>query len=93
MTERSEVFFIVSPSFHGVEEANAIRWAADLDQILPAHPQQIATCNNSRKSTLLPFWPEIFREFLFLSLQLSHSAKPASVPWMEMCCDFYLRSW
>lgn len=68
MTEHSEMCFIASPSFHGVKEANAIRWAADLDQILPAHPQQITTCNNSRKSTLLPFCPEIFREFLFLPL-------------------------
>lgn len=45
-----EVYFNVSPSFHGVKEANAVRRATYLDQILPAHPQQISTCNISRKS-------------------------------------------
>lgn len=45
VTEHLELYFNVSPSFHCVKEANAISWTADLDQILPAHPQQIRTCN------------------------------------------------
>lgn len=44
--------FITSPSFQGVEEPNSICRAADLDQILPAHPQEISTCNHSWTSKL-----------------------------------------
>lgn len=44
--------FITSPSFQGVEEPNSICRAADLDQILPAHPQEISTCNDSWTSIL-----------------------------------------
>lgn len=47
-------YFNVSPSFHGVKEANTVRRATDLDQVLLAHPQEISTCNSSRTSILLP---------------------------------------
>lgn len=39
----------VSPSFHGVEEANPIRWTTDLDQIFPAHPQEVSAYKESSR--------------------------------------------
>lgn len=47
------LIFITSPSFQGVEEPNSICRAADLDQVLPAHPQEVGTCNDSWTSVLL----------------------------------------
>lgn len=79
------MYLNVSPSFHGIEEANAVCWAADLNQILPAHPQQISTCNDSRTSVLLPS-----RDFLALRSPAEqftdHGAYVTSSP-------RYLRSW
>lgn len=41
----------VSPSFHGVEEANTICWATDLDQVFPAHPQEVSTYDESSRNS------------------------------------------
>ncbi len=95
VTEHWEVYFNVSPSFHGVKEANAVCWATDLDQILPAHPQQIGACNKSRKSILLPSCSKIFSKSLnSFPMTESLSCVPALsydiiFPWIKMCCDFF----
>lgn len=39
----------VSPSFHGVEEANTICWPTDLDQIFSAHPEEVSTYKATRR--------------------------------------------
>ncbi|MED6292350.1 hypothetical protein CHARACLAT_032941 [Characodon lateralis] len=40
-----------SPSLHRVEEPNAVCWTTDLDQMLPAHPQEISSCKRSKVSS------------------------------------------
>lgn len=47
----AECWVSFSPSFHGVEEANTICWATDLDQVLPAHPQEVSTCKESSRES------------------------------------------
>lgn len=87
----------VSPSFHGVEEADTICWATDLDQIFPAHPQEVSTFNESRRKSAhrASFADSDFRSITGLlgprDRLLIPNMKHSSLEVQRPCC--YLRSW